>query len=192
VQNPKDNEITTWPPEAIEGVQIRLRCISLTDAPAIANLMTPDISEWLASWPANPTVEAVRERIIRAEKAMQQKRELHFRIEECERNVTVGYVSVARSATDSGVGHISYWLGNAFQGKGYMTEAVRHAINAAFRYMDLERVEAGAQPENLSSFSVMRRVGMSPIGERVVWANNRQRNEKCLFYSVDRATFNSV
>jgi hypothetical protein len=41
----------------------------------------------------------------------------------------------------------------------------------------------------VSSFAVMRRVGMSPIGERVVWADNRQRNERCLFYSVERSVF---
>ena len=56
-------------------------------------------------------------------------------------------VSVAQAATDRRVGHLSYWLGTAFQGKGYMTEAVRHAIAAGFRYLELERTEAGAHPE---------------------------------------------
>jgi hypothetical protein len=66
----------------------------MKDAPGIAHLMTPYVSQWLASWPANPTLEAVEERINRAEKAMQSRCELHFRIEERERSVTVGYVSV--------------------------------------------------------------------------------------------------
>lgn len=180
----------TWPPaKPIEGSSIRLWCISLKDARAIADIMTPDISRWLASWPANPTVEAVTERISRAQTAIQQKRELHFRIEERERNLTVGYVSVAQSATDCKVGHLSYWLGSAFQGRRYMTEAVRHAMAAGFQYLDLETIEAGAQPENLTSFAVMRRVGMNLIGERLVWADSRQRNERCLFYSVDRSAF---
>src|SRR2546425_6575129 len=105
--------MTTWPPDKpIEASRIRLWCISLKDARAIADIMTPDISRWLASWPANPTVEAVTERISRAQTAIQQKRELHFRIEERERNLTVGYVSVAQSAADCKVGHLSYWLGS--------------------------------------------------------------------------------
>ena len=70
-----------------------------------------------------------------------------------------------------------------------MTEAVRHAMAAGFQYLDLETIEAGAQPENLTSFAVMRRVGMNLIGERLVWADSRQRNERCLFYSVDRSAF---
>jgi len=70
-----------------------------------------------------------------------------------------------------------------------MSEAVGHAMAAGFQYLALERIEAGAQPENLSSFAVMRRVGMSAIGERLIWADNRQRSERCLFYSVDRSSF---
>jgi ribosomal-protein-alanine N-acetyltransferase len=181
---------TTWPPaEPIEGLTIRLWCISLKDAGTIAELMTPDVSRWLASWPANPTVEAVTERLSRVQDAMQQKRELHFRIEEREQSLPIGYVSVAQAATDCRVGHLSYWLGSAFHGKGYMTEAVRHAMAAGFQYLALETIEGGAQLENLTSFAVMRRVGMSPIGERLVWADIRQQNERCLFYSIDRSAF---
>jgi RimJ/RimL family protein N-acetyltransferase len=43
-----------------------------------------------------------------------------------------------------------------------MSEALGHAMAAGFQYLALERIEAGAQPENLSSFAVMRRVGMKP------------------------------
>src|SRR5262245_49413260 len=124
--------------KVIEGSSIRLWPISLKDAHAIAAIMTPDVSRWLASWPANPTIEAVTERLIRAQNGMQQKRELHFRIEECEQNQTVGYASVSQSAADCSVGQLSYWLGTAFQGRGYMTEAVRHTMRAGFHYLKLE------------------------------------------------------
>ena len=74
-----------WPPvDPIEGLRIRLWRICLNDADAIARLMTPDVSQWLASWPASPTVEAMTERIGHAQNAIQEKRELHFRIEERE------------------------------------------------------------------------------------------------------------
>jgi ribosomal-protein-alanine N-acetyltransferase len=179
-------------PGPIEGVNTFLYCISVDDAPVIADLMTPDVSRWLASWPANPTVEAVTERITRAQSAMRENRELHFRIEERERNLMVGYVSVAKAAMDSSVGHLSYWLGSAFRGKGYMTEAVRHAMAAGFQYLDLEKIEGGAQPENVSSLAVMKRAGMNLIGERLVWADARKRNERCLFYSVGRSTFQAT
>jgi RimJ/RimL family protein N-acetyltransferase len=187
MQSPNDK---AWPPvDPIEGLRIRLWRVCLNDADAIAGIMTSDVSRWLASWPANPTVEVITERISRAQNAMHEKRELHFRIEEREANAIVGYVSVAKSAKDSMVGHLSYWLGSAFQGKGYMTEAVRLAIATGLQYLELETIEAGAQLENVTSVAVMKRVGMSPIGEMLVWVDSRKRNERCLFYSVDRSGF---
>ena len=103
----ENNSIMTWPlAESIEGLRIRLWCITLKDAGALADIMTPEVSRWLASWPANPAVEAVAERIKRAQKAMQENRELHFRIEERARNLRAGYVSVAQSATDCKMGDL--------------------------------------------------------------------------------------
>jgi len=32
---------------------------------------------------------------------------------------------------------LTYWLGTYFHGKGYMTEAVRHAMAAGFQYLDV-------------------------------------------------------
>ncbi len=176
-----------WTPEKpIEGVRIRLLSLTVKDGVAIAELMTPDVSRWLVSWPANPTVDEVTARIGRAMAAILDKRELHFCVEERERHSIAGYVSVVRSSAEPGVGHISYWLGTAFQGKGYMTEAVRLAIATAFEWLSVDRIEAGAQAENVSSFAVMKRVGMTFVGEREVWTDIRQRNERCLFYSLNR------
>jgi [ribosomal protein S5]-alanine N-acetyltransferase len=190
--NERESNDAWLPAGPIEGLNVRLWCISLKDAPAIAGMMTPDISRWLAAWPPNPTAAEVTQRLRRAQQAMEQKRELHFRIEERGRNRMVGYVSLAQSQTDSKVGQLSYWLGTAFQGKGYMTEAVRLAMAAGFQYLDLDTIEAGAHPENFTSFAVMRRVGMRSIGEKVVWLDTRQQHAPCLFYSIDRSEFQAL
>jgi RimJ/RimL family protein N-acetyltransferase len=173
MQNPKN---TTEP---IEGSRIRLWPVSLEDARVIAGIMTADVSQWLASWPANLTVETIAERISRAHLAMQEKRELHFRIEEREQNQTVGYVSIAQSGTDRSIGHLSYWLGTAFQGKGYMTEAVRHSLVAAFQYLDVETIEAGAQLENISSIALSQDMAGRPFSLRCHRSAPHCRARKC-------------
>jgi len=194
-----------WPPvEPIEGLSIRLWCIALKDASAIAEIMTPDVSRWLASWPPNLTVEAAAERISRAQSAMQEKRELHFRVEERERNLTIGYVSVAQSATDRGVGHLSYWLGSAFQGKGYMTEAVRRALAAGFRYLDLERIEGGhpsqmggppfptiTKSEEAEAF-VEARIAEGSDFIKIIYDNNAEFGENQRLPALDKATMKAV
>ena len=58
-----------------------------------------------------------------------------------------------------------YGLAPAHWGKGYMTEAVRAAIDAAFAaHPRVNRIQADANPENPASLRVMAKAGMTPEG----------------------------
>lgn len=58
-----------------------------------------------------------------------------------------------------------YGLAPAHWGKGYMTEAVRAAIDAAFTaHPRVNRIQADANPENPASLRVMAKAGMTPEG----------------------------
>lgn len=55
---------------------------------------------------------------------------------------------------------IGYALSRNYWGKGYMTEAVRAVIDFGFRTMQLNRIEARCNIENIASARVMEKVGM--------------------------------
>lgn len=58
-----------------------------------------------------------------------------------------------------------YGLAPAHWGKGYMTEAVRAAIDAAFAaHPGVNRIQADANPENPASLRVMEKAGMTAEG----------------------------
>ena len=68
-----------------------------------------------------------------------------------------------------------------------MQDRPEEAHNAAgITEADLNVIEAGAQPENAVSFAVMRWCGMTPAGERMVFAPARERDELCLLYEKVR------
>lgn len=76
----------------------------------------------------------------------------------------IGYVGMTLYA---GHGRIDlyYGLAPAHWGKGYMTEAVRAAIDAAFTtYPNVNRIQADANPKNPASLRVMEKAGMTPEG----------------------------
>jgi|HubBroStandDraft_6_1064221.scaffolds.fasta_scaffold29702_3 ribosomal-protein-serine acetyltransferase len=54
---------------------------------------------------------------------------------------------------------LGYWLGEAYQGHGTMTRAVRALVDHALGTWQLHRVEARVAPENLRSRAVLERVG---------------------------------
>jgi [ribosomal protein S5]-alanine N-acetyltransferase len=52
-----------------------------------------------------------------------------------------------------------WWLGDSFEGHGYMTEALRLLLEHAFTELRLHRVEANIRPENIRSKRLAERVG---------------------------------
>ncbi|WP_246042183.1 GNAT family N-acetyltransferase [Cohnella pontilimi] len=60
--------------------------------------------------------------------------------------------------------YIGYYLDEACNGKGYMTEAVKLAVDYAFRVLKLHRLEAGVMPNNARSMRVLEKVGFHKEG----------------------------
>ena len=60
--------------------------------------------------------------------------------------------------------YLGYWLGEAFVGQGYMTDALRLGLDFAFTDLGLHRVEANIMPRNTPSVSLVTRLGFSLEG----------------------------
>lgn len=70
--------------------------------------------------------------------------------------------NVRRGVTQSAA--VGYWLGRAYVGQGYMTEAVRSAATFAFEELKLHRLEAACLPHNRASIQVLERNGFQREG----------------------------
>ncbi len=53
--------------------------------------------------------------------------------------------------------YLGYYLFEKYTGKGLMTEAIELVLRHAFKNLELHRVEANVQPENLPSIAVLKR-----------------------------------
>jgi [ribosomal protein S5]-alanine N-acetyltransferase len=60
--------------------------------------------------------------------------------------------------------HVGYFVAERHNGRGYATEAVRQAVDAAFRALDLHRVQAAVIPRNTASIRVLEKVGFREEG----------------------------
>ncbi len=59
---------------------------------------------------------------------------------------------------------LGYWLGRAYWGRGYATEAARAVVQVGFERLDLNRVYAVSFAGNSASERVMQKLGMSYEG----------------------------
>jgi [ribosomal protein S5]-alanine N-acetyltransferase len=176
------------PFEPLETVRLRLRCVTPDDAHATSAMMTPEVSRWVANWPFPFTFEMAVERIESSLKLAHAGDMLPFALVEKASGEMIGWVMFNRDSETRRRGSFGYWLGEKHHGKGYMREVAPAALAAAFTLLDVDVIEAGAQPENTTSFAVMRGCGMEFTGERMVYAPARKRQELCLFYEVKRAS----
>jgi [ribosomal protein S5]-alanine N-acetyltransferase len=69
---------------------------------------------------------------------------------------------IYRGAFESG--YLSYWVSEAFQQRGWMTEAMRLTLHYAFNELGLHRLEANIQPANALSIKLVARVGFVKEG----------------------------
>lgn len=75
---------------------------------------------------------------------------------------TVSLTEVVRGSLQSG--WLGYSLDQIHNGRGFTTEAVRLALDYAFRVLKLHRVEAGVMPHNIASIRVLEKVGFEKEG----------------------------
>jgi [ribosomal protein S5]-alanine N-acetyltransferase len=85
---------------------------------------------------------------------------------------------VAQAAT------LGYWVGQRHARKGYMTEAVRGAINFAFDELGLHRLEAACLPANEPSRKLLARVGFSEEGQARAYLKINGRWEDHMLFGM--------
>jgi [ribosomal protein S5]-alanine N-acetyltransferase len=171
----------------LETARLRLRIVHERDAATAVRLLTPAVCRWLASWPSPLEEGAAAARLRQMREAAREGSMLPFAIEPREGGELIGLVMIARTRGDARRGGLGYWLGEPYHHRGYMAEAAAAAVTDAFRRLNLNAIEAGAQPDNAASLAIMRRLGMRPIGERMVWAEARGREEVCAYFEITRA-----
>jgi ribosomal-protein-alanine N-acetyltransferase len=169
--------------------RLLLRCVTHDDAPTFSALMTSQVSRWVASWPHPLTLEMAASRIEAARKLADAGDALPFGVVEKASNALIGFLTINRDPHERRRASLSYWLGEAYQGKGYMSELAPIALEASFERLDIDIVEAGAQPANAASFAVMRACGMRPTREAMVYAPSRGQVELCQFYEIRREQY---
>jgi ribosomal-protein-alanine N-acetyltransferase len=176
--------LTAFPP--IETARLLLRCVEDRDAAATAALITPAVSGRLARWPTPFTTEMAATRIATARAATAARTQLAFAIVERSRDTVIGWLVIHRYETERARGSFGYWLGEVHHGQGYMREAAPAALDHGMNYLGLDIIEAGAQPDHAASFAVLRACGMPLVGEGMLPAPARGRDELCLIYERRR------
>ncbi|MBW4494589.1 MAG: GNAT family N-acetyltransferase [Oscillatoria princeps RMCB-10] len=145
---------------ALETDRLLLRKMTMEDAADMFEYASnPDVAKF-TTWRAHKSVED-SELFLRAVMDEYRKHEpSSWGIEEKFERKLIGTCGFANWSPSDFRGEIGYALSRKYWGKGYMTEAVRAAIDFGFRTLQLNRIEARCEIKNIASARVMEKAGM--------------------------------
>jgi ribosomal-protein-alanine N-acetyltransferase len=153
----------------LTGNRIFLRFFEDTDAEALLDLRVRNRAFFQQYSPTFSddefTLDAMRKYISDSVKQREEGKAYSFGIFEKESGTLVGSVSlfhVLRGPLEKCM--IGYSLDQQCNGRGHTTEAVKLAVEYAFRELKLHRVEAGVNPANIGSMRVLEKAGFQREG----------------------------
>jgi RimJ/RimL family protein N-acetyltransferase len=163
-----------------------LRPLTIEDAEPTARIMSPAIALWTAVWTGVETPLQVAERVARTLEAERSGRRFMRAATLSETGELIGWIGVVRLEAEPERGSLGYWIGEAWFGRGYATEAARAVVDAAWDALDLQVIEGVAQLGNLASHRILLGLGMSHTGQREVFAPARNAADLCESYELRR------
>ena len=143
---------------------LTLRDFTLEDCPRVEEIINDfEVAKTTLSIPY-PYPKGGAESFLNFCKESQAKGlSLNFSIVLKETNEVIGSIGSLISPEHKKA-ELGYWLGKAYWGKGYGTEAVKKMIEIGFKENDWNRISARAYTNNPASLRVMEKAGMKHEG----------------------------
>jgi len=88
-----------------------------------------------------------------------------FAVIENKSESIVGVIGIHRIDHKNGHAEIGYFLGKEFWGRGYMSEAVKLALEYCFKWLNLRKVYAHVYGFNIASQKVLEKNGFKLVGK---------------------------
>lgn len=140
---------------------------------ALTDSNRPFLRKWLPWLDAVRSAADTRAFIVQQLHLFADGKALHATLFKDER--IAGVVGFNQIDSVNACGHVGYWLGEAFNGQGIMSQAVRELIALGKDELNLRRIEIRCAVENHRSRAIPQRLGFSEEGTllRVEKVNER-------------------
>jgi RimJ/RimL family protein N-acetyltransferase len=150
-------------PYILHTQRLLLRPPEMSDVPAMHHLANdPEIAANLSDLP-HPYPREAAAAVVSAMQALSAQGEAYAFAVVPQSESLVGVVYLILDSANQRA-ELIYWIGQAFWGRGYATEAVQAVIAFAFNTLKLRRVHASAFAHNAASVRVMQKCGLQYEG----------------------------
>lgn len=116
-----------------------------------------------------PTLDSVMDSIVNP------KNSERLRLGIWDKRTFVGSINLTSDENRSAT--LGYWLGEQYQGKGYVTKAAKELIRSTFKIGKVDRIIANVARTNVGSIKIMERLGFTKTkadDQRIVFSLSRR------------------
>lgn len=154
----------TRPPQ-LETERLRLRPYLASDAEALHRLAgARAIADTMISIPHPFSLDAATSSIASQGRAFELQRSVDFAVELRQSEDFIGSCGVRDVDQEHSQAEIWFWIGHAWWGQGYASEAAGALLRYGFRELRLNRMYAYHMVRNPASGAVLRKLGMKQEG----------------------------
>jgi len=148
----------------LETERLIIRRLKMTDSARVQLLANDyDIARMVTLMPHPYTLQDAQSWIALTHTEMDMKSSFAFGIVLKSEDVLVGSIKVGSEMLNRR-SELGYWVGKAYWGQGYMTEAAGRAVQFGFEVLGLNRIFATHHRPNIASGRVMQKIGMTYEG----------------------------
>lgn len=145
--------------ELLRTKRLCLRKMTEADAPRLFNIWSnPDVTKFM-NIETFSSEEQAKEMIHFLHELAAQNKAIRYTIIENSTNQIIGSCGFNTLDFENSKAEIGYELDRPFWGNGYGREAISCLINEAFNHLNLMRIEAEVEPENLNSIKLLKKSG---------------------------------
>ncbi len=148
----------------LETERLVLRQLVQGDAPSIFGIKSdPETMTYMETPPMADVSEAAASIASEAE-GFAAKESLKWAVTLRGHGRLIGVCTLFRISAESRRAEIGYFLGRLYWGNGYNHEALTRIVEYGFGELNLNRIEADLDPQNLASAKAVRRLGFVDEG----------------------------
>jgi [ribosomal protein S5]-alanine N-acetyltransferase len=152
-------------PAVIETERLRLRPLTLEDAPTVQQLAgRREIAAMTLSIPHPYSLEQAQDWLAKRLSAVAEGKTAVFGIVLKGTGRLIGAVGLGEIDADHSRAEMGFWIGVDWWGQGYATEASRAVVRYGFEQLKLNRIYAHHMTKNPASGRVLERVGLRREG----------------------------
>jgi [ribosomal protein S5]-alanine N-acetyltransferase len=168
----------------LETERLLLRKITLEDAWDMHYYGSNENVSKFVTWETHKSLSDTREFIEFVLSKYENKKIAPWGIEYKENGKLIGTIDFVSWQLKHNIAEIGYVLSQDYWGKGITTEAAKEVIKFGFENMDLVRIQARCDIENIGSARVMEKVGMTFEGviRKGIFVKSKHRDIK--MYSI--------